>query len=112
MLAIRGWRQLLMVLILGVGIFGFRVATTTAKDEPAAEENSDKPKRNPFVPRATLSAEELFEYIDRMMEAPRTVQSQEEYGPAMVRSACSPISPIIPTCRPSGVRALPASPPS
>jgi thiol-disulfide isomerase/thioredoxin len=87
MLAFRGWRHLLMLLILGVGILGFRVATSTAKDDPAAEVNDDQPKRNPFVPRASLSAEELFEYIDRMMEAPRTVQSQAEYGPAMVTCA-------------------------
>lgn len=85
MLAIRGWRQLLVALLLGVGVGGFRLAESMAKDEPtAAEEETDKPKRNPFVPRASLSAEELFEYIDRMMEAPRSVQSQEEYGPAMV----------------------------
>jgi thiol-disulfide isomerase/thioredoxin len=85
MLAFRGWRHLLMALLLGVGIVGFRYVESAAKDEPAAvEEETEKPKRNPFVPRASLSAEELFEYIDRMMEAPRSVQSQEEYGPAMV----------------------------
>ena len=88
MLAIRGWRHWIVALLIGGASFGTWSAVTTAKDDPAAEENaeenSDKPKRNPFVPRASLSAEELFEYIDRMMEAPRTVQSQEEYGPAMV----------------------------
>ncbi len=84
MLAIRGWRHWLVGLLFVGAIAGTWSAVSTAKDDPVIEENSDKPKRNPFVPRASLSAEELFEYIDRMMEAPRTVQSQEEYGPAMV----------------------------
>jgi thiol-disulfide isomerase/thioredoxin len=85
MLAIREWRHWLVALLVGGCVLGTWTAVTTAKDEPAAtEESTDKPKRNPFVPRASLSEEELFEYIDRMMEAPRSVQSQEEYGPAMV----------------------------
>jgi thiol-disulfide isomerase/thioredoxin len=85
MLAIREWRHWLVALLVSGCVLGTWTAVTTAKDEPAAaEEESDKPKRNPFVPRAGLSADELFEYIDRMMEAPRSVQSQEEYGPAMV----------------------------
>ena len=85
MLAIREWRHWFVVLLVSGCVLGTWAAVTTAKDEPSAtEEDGDKPKRNPFVPRASLSAEELFEYIDRMMEAPRSVQSQEEYGPAMV----------------------------
>ena len=84
MLAIREWRHWLVALLVVGAMAGTWSAVSTAKDEPATEENTDKPKRNPFVPRASLSAEELFEYIDRMMEAPRSVQSQDEYGPAMV----------------------------
>jgi len=85
MLAFREWRRWMVALLLGGSMLGTWTAVITAKDEPAAvEEESEKPKRNPFVPRAGLSAEELFEYIDRMMEAPRSVQAQEEYGPAMV----------------------------
>ncbi|MDX1964802.1 MAG: TlpA disulfide reductase family protein [Pirellulales bacterium] len=55
-----------------------------AEEDPAADDlKPAKPARNPFIPRESLSLEELFEYTDRLATAPRSVQSQDEYGPAL-----------------------------
>src|SRR5690242_7643821 len=61
-----------------------KTARTLGDDETTEEKDDGKPKRNPFVPRKGYSVEELFEYIERLEGAPRTVQAQKEFGPALV----------------------------
>ncbi|MGC4001673.1 MAG: hypothetical protein QM811_00345 [Pirellulales bacterium] len=69
-----------LVVVFACGAVTMRLS---AKDDAPAEVAPEKPKRNPFVPRDNLDAEELFDYIDRMMDAPRSVKNQEEFGPGM-----------------------------
>lgn len=95
-ISFRWWNRLNPTRLLALGLLCTGLTTAwlalpalqAADDEKSADDSDpaktpDKPKRNPFVPRDTLTNEELFDYIDRLREAPRSVQSQEEFGPAL-----------------------------
>jgi peroxiredoxin len=72
-------------------LFLFTTAALLIADEPkesakADDEklsSDDKPKKNPFIPRASLTPEELFQYIEQRQEAPRTIQADPEFGPGL-----------------------------
>jgi thiol-disulfide isomerase/thioredoxin len=54
---------------IGVLLVGVAFALAADDDEPAAE-------GNPYLPREGMNAEELRDFIERMHDAPRTVQLQ------------------------------------
>lgn len=48
-----------------------------------ADDDEPKPDDNPYLPREGLTAEELREFIDRMQQAPKTVQLQPGFTEAI-----------------------------